>query len=337
LKILILKPSSLGDVIQALPVLRLLKLHYPRSEVYWWVDSRFAPLLENDPDLAGLYRFDRRRWGSPLNWGGLVQSIREMRARAFDLVIDLQALARSAAFAWLANGEFTLGLDDPREGAPGFYDAAVPRPSPRTHAVEWYLETLRYLRVPVHDRFDWISARADVKRSIEEKWPDNGSRWIALAPGARWPNKRWPVASFGTLATLLAAARPDLRFAVVGGPEDAEIGREMEARLPEICVNLAGKTSLPELVEWVRRADAVVSNDTGPMHVAAALGKPVWALFGPTDPARTGPYGQVQRVLRLDLPCSPCMKPVCAHSAPLECLRALSPESVARTILTSGL
>jgi ADP-heptose:LPS heptosyltransferase len=114
LKILILKPSSLGDVVQALPVLRLLKLHRPHAEVFWWIDSSLAPLLEGDPDLAGVVRFERRRWASPVHWPEMCDRIQWLRAQKFDWVIDLQCLARSGAFAWLANGNLTVGLDEPR-------------------------------------------------------------------------------------------------------------------------------------------------------------------------------------------------------------------------------
>ncbi len=139
MKILILKPSSLGDVIQALPVLRLLKLHFADAEIFWWIDSALAPLLEGDPDLAGIVRFERQRWAKPQHWPEMFRSIRWLRAQKFDLVIDLQCLLRSAVFAWLANGKFLAGLDETREGARGFYDLAVPRKSFHTHAVDWYL------------------------------------------------------------------------------------------------------------------------------------------------------------------------------------------------------
>jgi heptosyltransferase-1 len=335
-KILILKPSSLGDVVQALPVLRLLKLHFPQSAIYWWIDSRFSPLLEGDPDLAGLFHFERRRWASPLNWMGLWGSLREMRSLKFDWVIDLQSLARSGAFAWLSNGELTLGLDDAREGARGFYDAAIPRRPPGAHAVEWYLDVLRHLGVPVHSRFVWMPERPGARSRVEERWRPGTRRWAALVPGARWINKRWPAAHFGALARELGRARPDLHFVLLGGAEDDEAAREISAWLPERCLNLAGETSLPELVEWIRLSEMVVSNDTGPMHIAAALGKPVWGLFGPTDPGRTGPHGQMGRALRIALPCAPCLSDQCRHRVPMECLRALSPESVAAIILGPG-
>ena len=104
-KILILKPSSLGDVVQALPVLRLIKRHLPASEIYWWIDSNLAPLLEGDPDLAGVVRFERRRWAAPAHWGEIWRSVRWLRQQRFDWVIDLQCLMRSGIFAWLANGK----------------------------------------------------------------------------------------------------------------------------------------------------------------------------------------------------------------------------------------
>ncbi len=104
MKILILKPSSLGDVIQALPVLRLLKLHWRDARIFWWIESALAPLLEDDPDLAGIVCFERKRWVKPRHWPEMCRSIRWLRDQDFDLVIDLQCLARSAVFAWLANG-----------------------------------------------------------------------------------------------------------------------------------------------------------------------------------------------------------------------------------------
>ena len=138
MKILILKPSSLGDVIQALPVLRLLKLHLPDSEIHWWLQSELTPLLHGDPDLAGIIPFERRNWGAIGYWTAAWRGLRSMRRHRFDWVIDLQSLARSGMVAWLANGDLTVGLDDHREGARGFYDLVVSRGSWDTHAVDWY-------------------------------------------------------------------------------------------------------------------------------------------------------------------------------------------------------
>ncbi|MCC6819774.1 MAG: lipopolysaccharide heptosyltransferase II [Verrucomicrobiota bacterium] len=328
MKILILKPSSLGDVVQALPVLRLLKRHCPASEIHWWIDAGLAPLLEGDPDLAGVVRFERQRWAAPVHWPEMLRSIAALRAQQFDWVIDLQGLARSGAFAWLANGELLVGLDESREGARGFYDIIVPRPSFHTHAVDWYLAVLPRLGVPVHSDFVWLPERPAATAAVQSKWPADCARWIALQPGARWLNKRWPAEHFAELTRQLGAEFPDVRFAILGSAEDQPLGEIIARAAPERCLNLAGRTSLPEMIEWLRRCELMVTNDTGPMHVAAALGKPVIALCGPTEPRRTGPYGQWERVAQTKLPCVPCLKSRCAWPQPMECLTALAPREV---------
>jgi len=335
-KILILKPSSLGDVVQAIPVLRLLKQHLPGSSIYWWLDRRLVPLLEGDPDLAGVVRFERKRWASPIHWPEMWRSVRWLREQNFDWVIDLQCLARSGAFAWLANGQLLVGLDEPREGARGFYDVVVRRASFHTHAVDWYLAVLPPLGVPVHWNFAWWPERPEVAAAVQTKWETNGARWIALQPGARWVNKRWPAEHFAEVVRRLAAQSPDLRFVILGDAEGKSVGETIALAAPERCLNLTGQTSLPEMAEWLRLCELMVTNDTGPMHMAAALGKPVVAVFGPTEPRRTGPYGQLERVLQHPLPCAPCMKPRCVWPQPMECLTAISPATVverARRIL----
>ena len=335
MKILILKPSSLGDVIQALPVLRLLKLHFRDAQIFWWIDSALAPLLEGDPDLAGIVRFERKRWAAPHHWPEMFHSLRWMRAQNFDLVIDLQSLARSGAFGWLANGRFFVGLDEVREGARGFYDVAVPRTSFYTHAVDWYLSALPILGVPVHNHFEWLPERPAVAAEVKRTWlgenlklKTQNSKLILLQPSARWNNKRWPAENFAELVRLLAQKFYAVRFVVLGDTSDKPLGEIVARAAPERCFNLCGEVSLPEMIEWLRLCDLMITNDTGPMHVAAALGKPVLALFGPTEPRRTGPYGQLENVLRIELPCSPCRKSHCSWKNPNECLTAISPAMV---------
>jgi lipopolysaccharide heptosyltransferase I len=334
LKILILKPSSLGDVVQALPVLRLLKRHYPSSDIYWWVETRNASLLEGDPDLAGLFLFERDRWARPWNWAEMGKSVLELRRHRFDLVIDLQALARSAAIGWLANGGCFVGLHDTRELAPGYYDLSVPRPSSETHAVDWYLETLRALNIPIHQNFDWLPRRDALAEEVRSIWSLDDRPMVALLPGARWENKRWPVEHFAQMVRELYAAREDLRFAILGGKSDSTFAHDISTAAPDVCLNLTGRTSLIQMVEVIRHCRIVVTNDTGPMHVAAALRKPVVGIFGPTNPARTGPYHQTERALqRNDLLCVPCMKATCSFHEPLACVRGISPTRVVQEVL----
>jgi heptosyltransferase-1 len=332
LKILILKPSALGDVVQALPVLRLVKGHFPQSECHWWLAADLLPLLEDDSDLTGIFPFERRRWASPRHWPELLGSITQMRKLRFDWVIDLQGLARSGAFAWLANGHLTVGIEDPREGAAGFYDSALRRPSYYTHAVDWYLGVLPMLGIPVHRDFIWLPPRPRAAARIRDRWNPDSKRWLGISPGARWNNKCWPADYYAELVRQLAARYPEFNFAILGGKTDTPLGETIAAANPERCLDLTGKTSIPEMIEWIRLCELIVTNDTGPMHVAAALEKPIVALFGPTEPRRTGPYGQIAGVLQISLPCIPCLKPTCSYVKPFECLRAIRPAAVLREV-----
>jgi lipopolysaccharide heptosyltransferase II len=236
-------------------------------------------------------------------------------------------------FAWFANGKSLIGLDEAREGARGFYDIAVRRDSFYTHAADWYLAVLKRLNVPTDRQFEWIPERKSVSAEVKRKWSTEASRWIIVQPGARWLNKRWPVENFTELIRRLAVARPEFHFAIMGSADDSAAGAAIVQAAPQQCLDLTGKVSLPEMIEWIRLSELMISNDTGPMHVAAALGKPVVAIFGPTEPRRTGPYGQLQNVIRIDLPCAPCLKSTCHYSKPMECLYGISPDTVfARTL-----
>jgi heptosyltransferase I len=187
---------------------------------------------------------------------------------------------------------------------------------------------LPVLGVPVNSDFQWLPLRPAVAESVRRKWPVERARWITLQPGARWLNKRWPVESYVELVRLMARANPGFHFAVLGDAEDRPLGEAIALADPARCLDLTGRLSLPEMVEWLRRSELMVSNDTGPMHVAAALGTPVVALFGPTEPCRTGPYRQIGHVLQLNLPCVPCLKSRCGYAKPFECLRAMPPAAV---------
>ena len=334
LKILILKPSSLGDVIHALPVLRLLKRHWPDSRIHWWLDVNLVPFLEHDPDLDGIFAFERKRWAAPKHWVEILSIIKAMREQQFDLAIDLQGLARSSMFAWLANANTTVGLDNEREGgregARAMYDLTPPRALARTHAVDRYMAVLPLLGVPVHWDFEWLPSRPAAARRVRETWAqDNGrTRWIVFLPGGRWDNKRWPVRNFVELAKRFGEI-PETKVVVLGSKGEHSLGEEIAAAAPGRCLNLAGSTTLDEMIEWIRLSHLTITNDTGPMHVAAALRRPVLAVFGPTAPWNTGPYGQLDHVFQAtDLPCVPCLRSECAYREHLACLHAIKPDFV---------
>jgi heptosyltransferase I len=156
-------------------------------------------------------------------------------------------------------------------------------------------------------------------RAHIEKLLPAGTKYAVLLPGTNWPTKRWPVEKFAALVAPLKQ-KFGLDVVVAGGP-DVE---ELAVRIPE-ARNLVGKTNLPQLVELLDRAAVVIANDSGPMHIAAALGRPLVTMYGPTNPVRTGPFGRDDSVLRLDIPCSPCYSRRCAHQS---CLQWLGIEPV---------
>lgn len=310
-RVLIVKLSSLGDLIHALPTIHCLKVGLPAS-ITWVVNAAYAPLLRHAPDVDEVIPFDRQH---PVR--GLWGVVSELRRREFDLVIDLTGLFKSALISRLARGKLCVGPSYAREFSWLFYQQQVGSTDLNRHAVERYLDVVRALGLDERDRaFPLMFPPSSL--------PADGSEPVAvLIPNARWPTKLWPATSFADLAARLRRDR--VRVVVVGGelpdPGDLLVGLEG-------VVDLRGRTSLAELGAVLARADLIIANDTGPMHLAAALGRKVITLMGPTDPRRTGPYGTGHRILSTFPPCSPCFSKVCRNPAGQICLRDLRPAEV---------
>jgi lipopolysaccharide heptosyltransferase I len=321
-RVLIIKPSAIGDVVHALPVLNLVRNTWPDAHVAWLVTPACAGLLEGHPQLDEVIRFERRRfgqgWKNPSAAVGLFRFARELRAKQFDLVIDLQGLFRSGWLASQTRAPVRIGFSNAREFAPIFYTHKVRIEDAERHAVERYLavaEALGCGRDPVEFRF----ATSDEIRASVSEMLGGDAPYSVLLPGTNWATKRWPVAHFAATVTPLQQ-QFGLRTIVAGSEED----RALAAQIPG-ALDLCGQTNLRQLVALLERAAVVIANDSGPMHIAAALGRPLVTPYGPTSPIRTGPYRRDDTVIRLDIPCSPCFSRRCSHQS---CLRWLKPESV---------
>jgi heptosyltransferase-1 len=326
-RVLIVKLSSLGDVIHALPTLEALRELYPEGRITWLVEEGNAPLVLGHPALDEVWTAPRPRWGKPglgREVGKLVTLARRLRETRFDLVIDLQGLLKSAGWTALAKSPRKIGYARTREFSYLPLTERLAPFDPEAHAVWRYLHIARYLGAPESPpRF---RLGLQMPEDLGPLLPSEGDRpLVILHPGARWPTKLWPTAGWAGLAAWL---RGDLGLQVVltGSPEDRVLGQAIVAAAGVPVVNLAGRTTLAELAALLKRARLAVTVDTGPMHLAAALGTRVAALFGPTAPWRTGPFGPGHEVVRLDLPCSPCFKRECP--AP-RCLAEL-PEALVR-------
>jgi lipopolysaccharide heptosyltransferase I len=335
-RILIIKPSSPGDIIHALPVLHGLRQRYPGAHIAWLVAESFAELLEKDPAIDEVIPFDRRRFGflgrSLRVTGEFLSFLRSLRRRQFDLVIDLQGLFRSGFLAWAAGAPVRLGFARARELAWLFYtDRVDPGPTDEHAADRNYrvAAALGFAGLPM-DFSLCVTAedRAAARALLDEAGIAPGRPYVVLVPATRWETKCWPAERFGEVARDLQEIH-GLPSVLVGGKDDLPAGGRAGSASSGAARNLCGRTSLRQLAAVVEGARLVVTADSTPMHIAAAFDRPLVALFGPTNPLRTGPYGRLDDVLRLDLPCSPCYfrrLSQCPHDH--ACMRDLPPRKV---------
>ena len=319
-KILIVKPSSLGDVIHSLPFLNAVKTCLPESEIHWIIAKGLEGILERHPMIDKLWVIDKDSWKNIQNVKSTIQEIKvlfkKLKQEKYDLVVDLQGLLRSGVITAATGAPVRIGFGEAREGSSVFYTHKVAG-GKNIHAVDRYLKIAESLGCNTADisfPFPFVQS-SDFRLQTS----DTGD-YAVIVPGARWKTKIWPAEKFGKLASLLP-----VESIIVGSKTDKDIADEIVSLSGGRAVSLAGKTNLRELIAIISRANFIVSNDSGPMHIAAALNVPVFAIFGPTDPSRTGPYGKGHTIIREDILCSPCFRKSCDE---MKCMKDLSVEKV---------
>ncbi|HMB95922.1 MAG TPA: lipopolysaccharide heptosyltransferase I [Tepidisphaeraceae bacterium] len=321
-KILIIKPSALGDIVHTLPVLNLLRKKWPTAHISWLISSSFASLIQGHPQLDEIIMFDSTRfgrgWYDPREAFRLIKFLNDLGQHEFDLVIDLQGLQRSGWLSAFTDAPVRIGFANAREWAHLFYTHRVAVDSLEQHAIDRYLtltDALGCGREPIE--FQFVTDEKD--RAHVDSLVGGIGKFAVLLPGTNWVTKRWPVERFADLIKPLRE-RFGLASVVGGGGDVMELSCEIPAD-----VNAVGKTSLRELVALLDRAELVIANDSGPMHIAAALKKPLVTMYGPTNPIRTGPYQRMDSVVRVDILCSPCYSRKCSH---ISCMKFLETEPV---------
>lgn len=332
-RLLLVKPSALGDVVQALPVLATLQRRYPRLALDWLVEEEAAPLVLGHPLAAQVVVSGRRRWLRQLRSpASLPATLREMRAfaaglraRRYDAVLDLQGLLKSALYVAATRAPLRVGFAEGREGAPWILTHRVTAPPQPVHAVRRYLALAAAVDAlePVWD-FS-IAVSAEDRARAAALLADLPRPRVILHPAARWRTKLWATEGWRSLAAALVAEGAGVL--VTGAAADAPLAEAILSGLGPSARSAAGRASLKALAALLGEVDAVVSVDSGPMHLAAAVGAPLVALFGPTDPRRTGPFGPAT-VLRHELPCSPCLRRRCRIRERHRCMLELRPEAV---------
>ena len=330
-RILLIKPSSLGDIVHAMPVVAAFKRRWPSAHLTWLVKRQWAEIVRRIEGVDAVWPVDP----TLASWVGQALAL---RAQRFDLVVDLQGLLRSALVARMTGCTQRVGFANGREGSPWLYSHRVPVPTQEMHAVDRYLLVAAELGVPVKDvpqfRFRLLSQDVTTLRELfRRKGIDLDAPWVAMNVSARWQTKCWPAASFAAVAMQLAA-RGIGPLVVIGGPDEREASARVRSLTACPIVDLAGETPIGLLPALLSKACVLITNDSGPMHVAAAVGRPVVSIFGPTSAVRTGPYGAGHTVLTHDLPCRPCFSRVCRNAVPLECLESITPEQVVAAVVS---
>jgi len=314
-KILIIKPSALGDIVQALPVLTGLRRRWPDAQIDWIVNDSLREILDGHPCLNKTILYPRKRWNSPIRLPEIWRWGRRLRKERYDLTIDLQGLLRSALMTWAANSPRRLGLASAREGSRAIYNEFIADTA--LSAAERYLTCLEHLEIPVQPLDFQLTARALLPSALRDFSP-----YIVLHPYSRWKTKLWPWRYYQQLVD----AMPEHRFVVVG--EGPWFPLEAQGRL----VDLRGQLSIGELITVLDRGQAILSTDSGPAHIAGALGRPTLVLFGATDWRKTKPSGTHVSIHTHALFCSPCLKRACWRDTPVECMNLITPQKI-RTLL----
>lgn len=330
-KILVIKPSSLGDIVHSLPFLNAIKTCFPMAEIHWLIARGFEGLLEGHPMIDRLWIINKDAWKKIGNMketlGELNALFRGLKMEKFDLVTDLQGLLRSGVITASTGAPIRIGFKEAREGSSFFYTHKV-EGGKDIHAVDRYLKIADFLGCDISDVLfpfpDYDSPSSLIRHPTSSDRPSSLKDYAVFVAGARWKTKIWPPENFGKLSALLP-----FKSVIVGSRSDAAIANEIVALSEGKAVSLTGKTSLKELIGIMRGSRFVVSNDSGPMHIAAALGVTVFAVFGPTDPLRTGPHGKGHAIIKADVSCAPCFKKICGD---LKCMQSLTVEKVYREI-----
>jgi heptosyltransferase-1 len=306
MRIAIIKPSALGDIVHALPVLSALRERYPDSQITWVVNKSFEGLLAGHPDLNETLAFDRGAMGRGMvsAANALVQFGNELRRRRFDLAIDLQGLLRTGLMTAATAAKRKIGFANAREGAVHFYNQRIDVPdADRIHAVDRYWRIADSLGAGDKPKRFVVPVRESERDAVHRELGSLPRPWYAVAVGAKWITKRWPPRQFGE---LIAKAQNEFGGTAifVGVKEDSPLSAEAMQSLTGPSRDWCGRTSLPKLAAMLSLCDVMIANDTGPLHLGAALGTPCVAPYTCTKIVLHGPYTSMKGGIETAVPCA---------------------------------
>ena len=347
-RILLVKLSALGDVVHALPVAATLQRRYPNIALDWLVEEEAEDLVRGHPALSEVVVSGRKRWlrqlrhpaEIPATLGEMRRFAAGLRRRRYDVILDLQGLFKSALYVLASRAAVRVGFAKGREGAPWVLTHRVVAPPQPVHAVDRYLHLAAAVDATEPVREFHISLSPDdlavAGFHLAACRVPPGCPRVVVHPSARWRTKLWEVSRWRELAAALLAE--GITVILTGSREDEKIAEGIVAGMNPPPLSLVGRLTLKQLAAVLRDVDLMITVDSGPLHIAAAVGTPVVALFGPTDPLRTGPLGP-GRILRRELPCSPCLQRRCRIDDTYRCMRDLGVAEVlsaVRDLLRAG-
>ncbi|MBI5048035.1 MAG: lipopolysaccharide heptosyltransferase II [Deltaproteobacteria bacterium] len=311
MKILIIKLSSIGDVVHTLPALYALRSAYQSAKIDWLVEEEPSNRLFSHPLVNEVYVNKKKGWLK--DFKNTYNIAKKIRALNYDMVLDFQDLFKSGLWVFLSKGKRRIGFDKSRELSHLFLNERLPAYNPDMHAVDRYLDIVKHLGVQCSEIKFPISITESEKKKVSALLKANGvldgTPFVVVNPMARWETKLWEERKFAGLCNEIAN-KFSCKVVMTGASSEKENNQILSLTGSKV-IDLTGKTTLKELACLMSFSHLVITVDSGPMHIAAAAGVPVVAIFGPTAPWRTGPYGEMHTVIRKELPCSPCFSMVC--------------------------
>lgn len=329
-RVCIIKPSSLGDVVHAFPTLQALRSLWPEAHFSWVIAPGLRELVEGHPLIDEVIPFHRGavRQGFK-GWAQLGRFFLDLKRRRFDVAIDLQGLLRSGLMTGATRAPARIGPGDAREGARHFYTHPIAVDPSRAHAVDRLLGIAEALGADISSPGFPLALGDEDRAWAEERMGGLPRPRIAFNLGARWETKRWSPEHFAELAAR--AAREGAGIVAVGAPEDRPLVDRFLALLPAgtPVADFCGKTGLRKLAGVSAAVDLFVSNDTGPLHLAAATGTPVLGIYTCTDAGKTGPYGPRAETASTSVACAASRLRTCSR---MDCMRELTAAKVWPTL-----
>jgi len=336
--ILIVKLSAIGDVIHTLPALNAVRKKYPDAHITWLVEEAAYSIIKGHKALDRIIVSKRKTWLKGLAGHSCLKNIREacgfikeLLDTRYDIILDFQALLKSGVLIGLARGGRKIGFDKGMQHQEHSYIFLNERIKPfdmEVHALTRGMMLLESIGIHSHEAVFNVPVSDQDRDAANDLLMQHGIKMpkllVAINPMAKWETKLWDNLKFSNLADrLIKQANADVIF--TGSHEDSEAIKDIISNMKAGAANLAGRTDLKTLAALYEKASIVVSTDTGPMHLAAAIGTPVVALFGPTAPWRTGPFGHGHTIIRADLECGPCFKRQCKT---IDCMKQITVDQV---------